>query len=83
MTKMAVGEELTILYLVTAAVLGTLFALVMSIRRMMSLELKEEELAQAAKKLELRSIAIEEKILDIQEKILAEIRALKPKRKKK
>ncbi len=75
--------EITILYLITAAVLGTLFALVLSIRRMMSMELKEAEIAETGKKLELRSIAIEEKILDSQNKILAEIRMLKPKRKRK
>ena len=83
MTSLSSTSELTILYLITAAVLGTLFALVLSIRRMMSLEVKEEELVEKANKLELRSIAIEEKILQMQERILEEVKALKPKRARK
>ncbi len=83
MTTVTGSGELTILYLVTAAVLGTLFALVLSIRRMMSLEIKETELIEAVKRLDVRDISIEEKILETQDKILSELRSSKPALKSK
>ena len=57
------------LYLVTAAMLGVLFALVLSIRRLMQLELKQENLLNTIKRIELRDIAMEERSFQILEKL--------------
>ncbi|MFA5406232.1 MAG: hypothetical protein WC307_02650 [Candidatus Nanoarchaeia archaeon] len=64
-----VGEETTFLYLVTAAMLGVLFALVLSIRRLMQLEIKQEKLLNTIKRIELRDIAMEERTYKILEEI--------------
>ena len=57
------------IYLVVAAILGVLFALVLSIRRLMNLEFKQEKLLNTIKRVELRDIAMEERTY----KILKEI----------
>ena len=68
------------LYLVTAAMLGVLFALVLSIRRLMQLELKQENLLNTIKRIELRDIAMEERSYQILEKLTAKVAA--PKKRK-
>ncbi len=62
------GED-AFLYLVTAAMLGVLFALVLSIRRLMQLEFKQEKLLNTIKRIELRDIAMEERTYNILELI--------------
>ena len=61
----------TTMYLLLAAMLGVLVGLVLSIRRLTSLELKSESMINAAKRIDLRSISIEERILDIQKQMLS------------
>ncbi len=58
------GEE-AFLYLVIAAMLGVLFALVLSIRRLMQLELQQDKLLNTIKRIELRDIAMEERTFKI------------------
>ena len=58
------GED-TFLYLIVAAMLGVLFALVLSIRRLMQLEFKQESLLNTIKRIELRDIAMEERTFQI------------------
>lgn len=58
------GED-TFLYLIVAAMLGVLFALVLSIRRLMQLELKQESLLNTIKRIELRDISMEERTFQI------------------
>jgi len=70
------------LYLVTAAMLGVLFALVLSIRRLMQLELKQENLLNTIKRIELRDIAMEERSYQILEKLTTKVAAVAPKKRK-
>ncbi len=76
-----VGEETTFLYLITAAMLGVLFALVLSIRRLMQLELKQERLLSTIKRIELRDIAMEERTYKILEELKPKTKAPSKKRK--
>jgi len=55
--------------LMIAATLGVLFALVLSIRRLMQLEFKQEKLLNTIKRIELRDIALEERTYKILEKL--------------
>lgn len=55
--------------LLLAATLGVLFALVLSIRRLMNLEYKQEKLLNTIKRIELRDIAMEERTFKILEKM--------------
>jgi|GEM_PF-5260457 len=60
----------TTMYLLLAAMLGVLVGLVLSIRRLTALELKSENMINAAKRIDIRSISIEERILEIQKQML-------------
>ncbi len=60
----------TTIYLLVAAMLGVLVALVLSIRRLNSLELKSESMINSTKRIDVRSISIEERILEIQRQML-------------
>ena len=55
--------------LVIAAMLGVLFALVLSIRRLMQLEFKQEKLLSTIKRIELRDISMEERTYKILQKL--------------
>lgn len=70
------------LYLVTAAMLGVLFALVLSIRRLMQLELKQENLLNTIKRIELRDIAMEERSYQILEKLTTKVAATPAKKRR-
>lgn len=52
--------DITVLYLITAATLGMLFAVVLSIRRIMSIETKTEKTLNTLER-------IERKLLDMEE----------------
>ena len=74
------GED-AFLYLVIAAMLGVLFALVLSIRRLMQLELKQEKLLNTIKRIELRDISMEERTYQILEKMSKQSSRSAPKKK--
>ena len=69
--------------LMLAATLGVLFALVLSIRRLMQLEFKQEKLLNTIKRIELRDIALEERTYKILEKLESKTAAKRVVRKKK
>lgn len=69
------------IYLVVAAMLGVLFALVLSIRRLMNLEFRQTKLLNTIKRIELRDIAMEERTYKILKKL--DTKAVKPKAKPK
>ncbi|MBD3312468.1 hypothetical protein GF352_03390 [archaeon] len=69
--------------LLLAATLGVLFALVLSIRRLMNLEFKQEKLLNTIKRIELRDIAMEERTYKILEKVANKGKKKKSKSKKK
>ncbi len=76
------GED-AFLYLVVAAMLGVLFALVLSIRRLMQLEFKQEKLLNTIKRIELRDISMEERTYKILDMLSSKIKAKKKPAKKK
>lgn len=67
----------TTMYLLLGTMLGVLVALVLSIRRLTMLEIKSENLIMAAKRIDTRSIALEERILALQSQILSIIKKKK------
>ena len=76
------GED-AFLYLVVAAMLGVLFALVLSIRRLMQLEFKQEKLLNTIKRIELRDISMEERTYKILDMLSSKVKAKKKPAKKK
>ena len=76
------GED-AFLYLVVAAMLGVLFALVLSIRRLMQLELEQEKLLNTIKRIELRDISMEERTYKILDMLSSKVKAKKKPAKKK
>jgi len=66
--------------LLLAATLGILFALVLSIRRLMQLEFKQEKLLNTIKRIELRDIAMEERTYKILQKLEKKVPARKKKK---
>lgn len=70
----------TTMYLLLAAMIGILVALVLSIRRLTSLELKSEAMISATKRIEAKDIEIDQKVLDLGKQIVL---LLKPKKKAK
>jgi hypothetical protein len=68
--------------LLLAAMLGVLFALVLSIRRLMQLEFKQEKLLNTIKRIELRDIALEERTYKILQQLTTPKRAAAKKKKK-
>jgi MFS superfamily sulfate permease-like transporter len=65
--------------LLLATTLGVLLALVLSLRRIMGLEIKQEKLLNTIKRVELRDIAMEERTYKILQELMEK---KKPARKK-
>ncbi len=59
----------TLMALLLATILGSLFGLIVAIRRLMTLELKQEKLLNTIKRIELRDISMEERTYKILERI--------------